>query len=710
LLGNWNEGKTKRRYCLYKERGRRRGITTAFSDGGEQRLAAVMFTDIAGFTSLVEKDENLALTLLDEHRQLVRPIFLKHRGREVKTIGDSFLVEFASAVDAVECAKDIQQSLNEANHARNAKTNIFLRIGIHLGDVFHSENDIYGDAVNVASRIEPLAEPGGICVSRQVYESVRTKLREYKFESIGMKQLKNVEEPIEVFKVGVPLEFMVTSSTLPSLLGTISDNRQLLPKDRIAVLPFLNISPDPSDEFFADGLTEEMISRLSNVKGLKVIARTSVMNYKKTGKRVSEIGRELGVGTVVEGSVRKVSNRIRVMVQVINTSNDEHIWSSTYDRNLDDIFAIQDDIATKVAESISWRLAEEERQQKQRQQPPPGVVFSPSTVSEKYTKDIVAYTDFLQARKMMEEAFDEDSVQESLRLINRVIERDPLFAKAYALRATCFLQMSSLGMMRFDEGTKKAEIDAKKSVELDPTLPEGYAALAFARWHMDDFVSVEENARKAIQLNPSHADAYHMLAHLKSITGNIKEAVKLLETSYRLDPLNERAISFLSSIYFALGREQEGIDLLKRVERLFPVITCLGMVGYYIAKMDLDNACIQLENLKKAVGENSLFFLGSQGEICALKGEKSKALEIIASLEKRADAEKTVAVSHIGYIYYDLGDMDKFFEYMERANEFHALPTEIAYLPEFAKARKDPRFRQLFRKIGIDLPSELAVA
>ncbi len=669
------------------------------SADGERRLAAIMFTDIVGYTSLTERDETLALRLLDEHRQIIRSILQKHRGKEIKTIGDSFLVEFASAVDAVECATSIQKSVGEIGHTHDGEGSLLLRIGIHLGDVFHSENDVYGDAVNVASRLEPMADPGGICISRQVYESVRSKLREYRFVSQGLKQIKNVEDPIEVFKVSIPLEVAVASSTSASLLTADgSSNLQSLPRNRIAVLPFLNISPDPSDEFFADGLTEEMISRLSDVKSLRVIARTSVMNYKKMGKKVSDIGKELGVGTVIEGSVRKVGNRIRVMVQVVNTGNDEHIWSSTYDRNLDDIFAIQEDIAQRVADSLPSRLeAIEEKRQST-------AFFSPA---EKYSKDITAYVDFLQARKLGEGAHDEDSLRECLRLIDQAIERDPSFARAYAFRAYCFLHMSGVGIMRFDEATKRAEADGRRSIELDPTLSDGYVALGFARWQMDDFASAKENAKKAIELNPSHADAYGMLASLESVHGKIKQMVELLETGYRLDPLDERIISILAGGYFGLGRDQEAIELLKGIERLFPVITYEWMISYYISKKDVDSASKELESLKKAAGENSLFFLASQGELCALKGEKSKAMEIIAILEKRADFEKTVVVSRIGYIYHAMGDMDKFFEYMERANEIHALQTEIVYLPEFAKARADPRFRALFRKIGIELPSEL---
>src|SRR5207245_22563 len=268
-----------------------------------------MFTDMVGFTSLSQKNEALGLELLQEHRRLLRPLFPKHNGREIKTIGDSFLVEFASALEALRCAFDIQQLMNELDVNRAPEKRILLRVGIHLGDVVHGEKDVQGDAVNVASRIEPLASPGGITITEQVYHQIRNKF-EFPFVSLGQQSLKNVHDPVEVYRVVFPWEMQLS-------------NEPSLEKRRIAVMPFTNISPDPRDEYFADGMTEELISTLSRIGELRVISRTSVMHYKGTSKNLGEIARELRVGSILEGSVRKASDDLRITAQLIDTGNDE---------------------------------------------------------------------------------------------------------------------------------------------------------------------------------------------------------------------------------------------------------------------------------------------------------------------------------------------------------------------------------------------------
>ncbi len=278
---------------------------------GQRRLSAIAFTDMVGYTSLAQRDESLALQLLDKHNALVRSVAKQHQGREVKTIGDAFLFEFDSALDAVLCSVRIQSSLRERNRAAPPDEKILVRIGIHVGDVIHLGGDILGDAVNIASRIVNFAENGGICISEQVYAQVRNKVQVPLVKMPGQK-LKNVDQQLDLYQVVLPWEQ--------------SGPPKSSPRSRIAILPFRNISPDPGDDYFADGLTEELISTLSEVKGLRVIARTSVNRYKDTNKSVSQIGSELQVAFILDGSVRKAGNRIRVTAQLIDTESQEQAW------------------------------------------------------------------------------------------------------------------------------------------------------------------------------------------------------------------------------------------------------------------------------------------------------------------------------------------------------------------------------------------------
>src|SRR5438093_766744 len=306
-----------------------------------------MFTDMVGYTALGQTNETLSLALVNEQRKLIRPILIKHNGREVKTIGDSFLVAFSSALDAVRCAYDIQRITREFNISLPEARKLHLRIGVHLGDVVESQGDISGDAVNVASRIEQLAEDGGVCLTRQVYDHVQNKF-ELPLNSLGLRSLKNVNAPVEVFKIEMP--WHEERAPQPTQFDM----------NRIAVLPFVNMSPDHGDEYFADGITEELIDRLSQLSELRVIARTSMMIYKRKEKKASEIAKELRVGSLIEGSVRKAGNRIRITVQLIDGGTEEHLWSSRYDKDLDDVFAIQSDIAERVTDQAKVHLLDSE--------------------------------------------------------------------------------------------------------------------------------------------------------------------------------------------------------------------------------------------------------------------------------------------------------------------------------------------------------------
>ena len=634
---------------------------------GGRRLAAIMFTDMVGYTALGQRNESLSLALVEEQRKLIRPILTRHNGREIKTIGDAFLVEFLSALDAVRCAYDIQRAVREFNISLPEERRVHLRVGVHLGDVVESRGDISGDAVNVASRIEPLAEDGGVCITRQVYDHIQNKF-ELKLASLGVKPLKNVSVPIEVYKMVMPWEQAGVSSR-PESSG-----------NRVAVLPFANMSPDPADEYFADGLTEELIDRLSQVRELEVIARTSVMSYKKKEKKVAEIARELSVGSLVEGSVRKAGSKIRVTAQLINGATEGHLWSSHYDKDLDDIFAVQSEIAEKVAGELRIRLVDSEKR----------------TLEKKPTENTEAYTCFLRGRELLREE-TEASVMQALSLFEKAIELDPKFAKAYVGVAECHQFLAGFGHEPWDVSISTTKTSLDRAISLDPDLPEAHASLSEMFFNMDDMPGMEAEARRALELNPSLPEPYSMLSELAALKGDPGEMVRQSETAYRLDPIRPRFIWLVGTVYLQTGREEEALEFWKKTEQLAPAGTYRGMIEYYLIKGDLEKARefhAKAEKLDPTLPR--VIWLG--GFIAALEGDKEKALLAIRKIE---DAKMgAVGFNYIGYVYHALGDLDSYFEYMNKAIEAHSIiPSTMMYSPLFAKARADSRYLKLVEKL-----------
>ncbi len=627
-----------------------------------------MFTDTVGFTSSTHADEGRTLDLLRQQAEIVRPLLALHQGREIKSTGDGFLAEFDSALKAVQCAVSIQRRIYERN-AEGGLSPIRIRIGIHLGDVVQSGTDILGDAVNIAARIEPTAEPGGICVSGAVHEQVQNKIPD-RLEKLPPTALKGLQVPMDIYRVLLPWTVLATP---PADSGPTP-----LDKSRIAVLPFVSMSPDPNDEYFADGLTEELIASLSLVRGLKVIARTSVMEYKKKEKHVAEIGKELGVGTVVEGSVRKAANRIRVTVQVIDVATEEHVWASKYDDTLDDVFAVQSDIATKVVAALPSNLA--------------AAHSSVPTLQE--TQDMQAYLYFLQGEALVWQR-EEVPIRQALRYFEQAVERDPTFSRAYTSLARAYKQLGEEGLISWSEAIVQGKAAAEKARRISPDLAEAHAMLAELSFMADDPLELQEReARKALELNPNLAEAHDLLGQIAGIQGDLGSYVRHIEEAYQLDPLSRPTIRYLGRAYFFAGREQEALEHWNRTLHIDPITSYHGMTDYYIAKGDLERAEAMVKEMERIGPTNRATYL-KRGHIAALKGDRATAMNMIAKLE--ATHEKGWVTSpYAGYIFQALGDTDKFFEYMFAAVKTHTLPvTNLLFSPLFADVRRDPRFEQL---------------
>ena len=626
-----------------------------------------MFTDMVGYTALGQRNESLSLALVEEQRKLIRPILSRHNGREVKTIGDAFLVEFPSALDGVRCAYDIQRAAREYNISAPTEQRIHLRVGVHLGDVVESQGDISGDAVNVASRIEPLAEDGGVCITRQVFDHVQNKF-ELPVVSLGAKSLKNVSLPMEVFRMVMPWE---VEKATPS---------PQLDKKRIAVLPFANMSQDPADGYFADGMTEELITSLSAVRELTVIARTSVMKYKGSQKSASDVGKELNAGTLIEGSVRKAGNRVRITAQLIDTSTEGHLWAQNYDRQLEDVFAIQSEIAEKVAGELRIRLVDSEKR----------------VIGKKATENTEAYTCFLRGRELAREE-TEPSVRQAIGLFEKAVELDPSFAKAYVGMAECFLLLASDAYESYEQSIPKAELAVKKALELDPELAEAATALARIHFLEDDVVASETEAKRAIELNPSLPEAYRTLSNVASLRGDFDEGVRLWEAAYRLDPVRPRYIERVGSFYFYSGRESEALRFWEKTAQLAPAGTYRNMTEYYLFKGDHEKAKESFSMAEKLEPTNS-WVPWMRGFVAAQMEDRNTALEAIRKIEENWSG--SLDLNGIGFVYYALGDLDSYFTYMNRAAEQHVLQYWYPmYCPLFAKGRTDPRYQELLDKV-----------
>ncbi len=631
-----------------------------------------MFTDMVGYTALGQRNESLSLALVDEHRKLLRPVFARHNGREIKTIGDAFLVEFTNAMDAVRCAYDVQRASREFNISMPNGKKLRLRVGVHLGDVEETEGDILGDAVNIASRIGALAEEGGVCVTQQVRDQVQNKF-ELPLTSIGRRNLKNVNESLEVYRIVMPWEQAFGTSG-------ISD------KHRVAIMPLTNMISDPSEEYFADGMTEELISAISKVPALSVISRTSVMQYKNQTKHVAEIGRELNVGTLLEGSVRKAGNRIRIAVQLIDTNSDKHLWAESYDRNLEDVFSIQSEIAQNVASALKIRLLEDARER----------------IGQAPTEDTEAHMLYLKglyfSRKGTKEGYEK-----AIQYFRSALDKDSSYALAYCELAHTYEQLGNENYLPEKEAFPKAKEFVTRALELDEALAEGHIFLGEILMFYDwNWSASEREVRRGLELNPNLGRAHATLAFLLVLRGQRAEAIAEMQRALSLEPNSTPFHEAASFIFHMLRLYDSAIEESKELIRLDPENpgghTNLGID--FLQKGMFDEAITELkEAVTLSSGSDSAKSNLAFGY--AISGYKSAATQGLDELIE-ASKSRPVAPFLVAQIFAGLGDRDRAFEWMEKAYEERSsyLPW-IKVDPMFDSLRPDPRYTQLLTRLGI---------
>ena len=475
-----------------------------------RRLAAILAADVAGYSRLIEADEEGTLGRLKALRaDIIDPKIAGHKGRIVKTTGDGMLVEFASVVDAVRCASELQVAMAESNAPLPQDHRIEFRIGIHQGDIVVEDGDIFGDGVNIAARLEGLAEPGGICVSARVREDATGRL-DLAFEDIGEQSLKNITRPVRVFRVAMGRKLV------PEPPLALPD------KPSIVVLPFANLSGDPEQEYFADGMVEEIITALSRIRWLFVIARNSSFTYKGQSVDVRQVGRELGVRYILEGSVRKGGNRVRITAQLIDAASGAHLWADRFDGSLERVFELQDQVAVSVAGIIEPTLQAAEIRR----------------VAERPTNDLTAYDFYLRALPHASFFFAKDRNAQALDLLGGAIERDPGYGPALAAAAWCHAQLDVNGWADDREANRLKGIDlARRALQVAPDDPEVVGPAAFVLgWYGQDIDAAVGLIDRCLDLNPSSARSWYWSAVLRLFVGTPDLAIEHFETSIRLSP------------------------------------------------------------------------------------------------------------------------------------------------------------------------------
>ena len=553
----------------------------------KRKLSAILSADVKGYSRLMGEDEVATVRTITAYRELVATLIQKHHGRVVDSPGDNILADFVSVVDAVQCAVDIQKEITDRNTELPEERKMEFRIGVNLGDVIEDGARIYGDGVNIAARVESLADASGISISGTTYDQVKNKL-DLGYEYLGEQVVKNIPEPVRVYRilmhpgtagslvyrhrkddprhrrratvialfvllVGVGAfavwKFYPRESAPP--LEIVSEERKVSPlseKPSIAVLPFDNLSGDPEQEYFSDGITEDLITDLSKISGLFVIARNSVFTYKGRAVKIEEVGRELGVRYVLEGSVRKANDRVRITAQLVDATTEGHLWAERYDRDLKDIFALQDEVTHKIVAALAVKLTEGEQMR----------------LVRKYTDNMEAYDSVLKGKEY-KYRYTKDTNVQARQMYERAIELDPEFAFAYALLALTHFQEWSFGWSQDPRTLEQAFELAQRAIALDESLPLGHAILGVVYlWKKQHEQAIAE-LENAIALSPNDADGLAILGDLLNWDGRPEKAIGFVKKAMRLNPMYPVWYLWnLGHTHFLMGRYEEAIETLKR--------------------------------------------------------------------------------------------------------------------------------------------------
>jgi len=652
----------------------------------ERKLAAIMFTDMVGYSALAQRDDKVALELLEEHRRLLRAIFPQFHGTEIKTIGDAFLVEFGSALEAAQCAIEIQRTLAKRNHDVTSNRRMELKIGIHIGDVVHRDGDVYGDGVNIASRIEQLAGAGGICVSMDVERQIRNAL-EARFEKFGSADLKNIKLRMDLFRIILPWEKGAespakrTSKKSPLLVPAAilvilallagwwwmqrknqpSVGAHAVPaaptntpdQKSVAVLPFVNLSDDKGSEYFSDGVSEELLTVLQKIPGMHVAARTSAFSFKGKNAPAQEIGQKLGVAHLVEGSVRKAGDTVRIAARLTRAETGEELWSENFTRDLKDVFAVQTELAETIVAQVRDRLTGSAADSADKQK----IQAEVQAAEKGGTKNVEAHEFYLQGR-FYENRHSEKSAREALAAYQHAVALDHGFALAWAGVAQTNLWLAAFstegGQKGFDAHLASARDAVARALSIEPDLPNGLLARATIETNFDfKWNAAAQTVSKALALAPADPNIVIAAANLEIARGNMDRAIELYRKAVELDPVSAQARTFLAFNLAATKRFAEARAEFPRVVELNPA-TPWAHAGLGLSYL-LENKFEEAATAAQA----------DEGEWCRLlivscaRWAQNRVTESDAALAQLTANESETAAYQIAEVYAYRGEKDR---------------------------------------------------
>lgn len=635
-----------------------------------RQLAAILFADITGYTALMQDNEHLARMKRKRFKEVLEAGIEKYEGKILQNYGDGSLSIFNSAINCVSCAISIQQQLQ-------LEPKVELRIGIHTGDIVFEDESIFGDGVNLASRIESLAVPGGVFISEKVYDEIKNH-ENIKTRDMGFFELKNVKQPLHLFAIANE------GIVVPSRNELKGKTKQ--PTNRLAVLPFVNMSADPDNEYFSDGITEELLNTLTKVEGLQVTSRTSAFAFKGKQDDIREIAIKLNVDKILEGSVRKSGNRVRITAQLINASDGYHIWSENYDRNLTDIFELQDEISSIITNKLRENLVPDKKKDH----------------DKKSVKNINAYTLFLKALYFRSKITPADMLK-AIDLFEQAIQLEPNYAEAYAYIAGTYSYLGATGQMKPEKAFNIVNTYSEKALQLDDTIAESHLAKAnahmFYSWNPN---AAYESLQRAIQLNPAQTEAYDLLGLYYIVTGKKSEALKVLEKASEIDPLSPTLNHLLAEAYIMNLQYDEALHIADKLIEMNPQMRvaietkgwCTGLKGDWEKAVEYFKEVHRLTN-------HPLKGLAPLGFAYGMLGQKEKTHEIIKKIEQRQlEDPDAVLDGDLMMVWWSLRDFDKTYFYMERCIDQQMGPFNyMLELPMMKGIEQDPRIAALMKKV-----------